>query len=848
MRKKKVLNIVSASAMAASAFVVAAPIEAATVTQVDKLVQTAKATGNILKWAISIEGTADGKTRPWEAYNNAKTAYDNAIKAVNTLPTAEKNKYLADLDENVKLHINRSMAYIDAITAGEIIKEKQRALSYQLDLNLINDDTEKAYHDLSREIRKQAILLDRVYGQSTRDLIRSQYKQSAEKVRDSAIYSVTVKAEIELAQKALATNNPAKAEKHMEEVRKYLKYVDNTVIKRTLTDRFSAIETTFVPKVQKVSAAEPKRIKVDFNKVMLAGYGTNGAENVSNYSVSGKTISSAKLSEDKKSVIIELYDPLYTNTTYSVTVKKNLQTANYETLSKDDYITSFTFSDNTRPTVSYVTTNTNGDLEIRFSELIASNSPLNVTINGKTTAVNYLYYDSDTAVISKAELDRLGLQKGKNYSIVVTGARDLVVNYPNSMNTYSGTFFYNAPIDTSLPEVKNIVAKGERTFTIDFSETLIDLNASHFVITKGNQTIRPSTVKDVSGDKTKFDVEMPISVYGANENSVRLNIQVKNYKDLANNVGRTIDRSLSFSKDSTPPQFVSAHFDLKANEIQIIFNKPLKAGRPLANKIELYEGGKLVTPTPPLKANVDNKLIIDAKNLKDGNYIISVLDGAVQDNSSAQNGNTAFLTQSISKKSDIVKPTVSFSEIAKGEIFAVFSEPVDKSTAESLSNYLIDDKALPAGTSIVLDNNKRNVTITLPEGTIPTTKNYKLTARNVEDLSSNVMSPYSISIRLTDNTQPLLKKAVLYNGNFKLTFSEGVLLRPGAESNFIITVDGVTLGENQYSVRTGSVVSELLIVPLNDVSFIGKKVTIQTSNAGKIIDNEGNVLKEGTRL
>lgn len=849
MRKKKLVKIVSASAMVASALVAAAPTEATTVAQADKLVETAKAAGNILKWAISIEGTADGKTRPWEAYNNAKTAYDNALKAVNSLSAKEKNKYLADLDQNVKLHINRTMAYIDAITAGEIIKEKQRALTSQLDLNLINDDTEKAYHDLSREIRKQAILLDRVYGQSTRDLIRAQYKQSAEKVRDSAIYSVTVKAEIELAQKAITANDFVKAEKHMDEVKKYLKYIDNAVIKNELTNRFNKIETIYTPKVQKVSAAEPKRITVDFNKVMLAGYGTNGAENTSNYAVSGRTISSAKLSEDKKSVIIELYESLYTNTTYTVTVKKNIQTANYETFSKNDYVTSFTFSDTTKPTVSYVTTNTNGHLEIKFSEIIASNSPLNITINGKAVTVNALYYDSDTAVINKTELDRLGLQKGKYYPIVVTGARDVVVNYPNSMNTYSGTFFYNSPIDTSLPEVRNIVAKGERGFTIDFSETLIDLTASHFVITKGNTTIRPSFVKDISGNKTKFEVELPTTVYGANENSVQLNVQIKDYKDLANNVGRTIDRYLSLSKDLAPPQFVSAHFDVNTNEIQVIFNKPLKAGRPLANKIEVYEGGKLVTPTPPLKANVDNKLVIDAKNLRDGNYIISVLDGAVQDNTSAQNSNFAFLTQSISKKSDIVKPTVSFSEITNGKIFAVFSEPVREDTAISLNNYFIDDKTLPVGTSVVLDNNNKNVTITLPEGTIPTTKNYKLSAKNVEDLSANIMTPFSVTLKLTDNKQPDLKSASSdHSGNLKLTFTEGVSLRSNAESNFVITVDNVKLLENQYSVRTGAAAAELLIVPLGSLSFTGKTVTIQTTNAGKIVDNAGNVLREGTKL
>ena len=94
---------------------------------------------------VPIEGTADGKTRPWAAYNAAKSAYDKALKAVNTLPAAQKNRYLAELDQEVKLHITRTMFYIDAITAGEKIKEKQQTLAYQQDLDIINDQTERAY-------------------------------------------------------------------------------------------------------------------------------------------------------------------------------------------------------------------------------------------------------------------------------------------------------------------------------------------------------------------------------------------------------------------------------------------------------------------------------------------------------------------------------------------------------------------------------------------------------------------------------------------------------------------------------------------------------------------------------
>ncbi|MEH7525236.1 Ig-like domain-containing protein [Bacillus sp. JJ1503] len=442
MSRQKAIKVMSASLMAASAFVAASPAGAASSSNVSNLVKEAKDLGTILKWAISIEGTADGKTRPLAAYNAAKEAYDNAVKAVMTLPAAQRHTHLAELEQNVKLHINRTMWYIDALTAGEKIIEKQLALTNQLDSNLINDDTEKAYHELSGEIRKQALLLDRVYGQSTRELIRSQYKYSAEKIRDSAKYAVTVKAEIDLASKALLNQDNLTAVKHIEEARKYLINVDNPSIKKALADHFNLIAETTIPKIEKVTAVEPKRIKVEFSKAMISGNGTNSAENISNYSVSTRTIKSIMLSDDKKSAIIELHDPLNINSNYTVTAKKNIQTEDSASLGSVDFVASFIFSDIGKPVVNSVTADSNGNLELNFSELISALSPIAITIEGIAVSYSSLSSDADTVIVPKSELDRIGLRKGYYYSIVLSGATDLVNPAANVMDPYRGTFFY----------------------------------------------------------------------------------------------------------------------------------------------------------------------------------------------------------------------------------------------------------------------------------------------------------------------------------------------------------------------------------------------------------------------
>ena len=105
-------------------------------------------------------------------YNTTKNASHLAYQAFKTLATQEKAKLTIRMENNVDIHLNRSMAYIDAITSGKKITVKTDNLYEAYQLNPLSDQTEKAYHDLSSEIRKQAILLYRVYGKSTRNAIR----------------------------------------------------------------------------------------------------------------------------------------------------------------------------------------------------------------------------------------------------------------------------------------------------------------------------------------------------------------------------------------------------------------------------------------------------------------------------------------------------------------------------------------------------------------------------------------------------------------------------------------------------------------------------------------------------
>ncbi|QFF97996.1 hypothetical protein PB01_03720 [Psychrobacillus glaciei] len=177
----KTVKIIVSSAIAASAFVSAGISQQAEAAKnIDALVIDAQKAGTVLKWTISIEGTADGVTQPWAQFDAAKDAIAKVEASLNGASYSDKLKYDALLIEP-KTQLQRAQGYLDAITASAKIKEKTKALTEAVPTNNL-DQVEAAYHAMTAEFRKQTILLDRVYGQSTRDRIRNVVKGPAEEL------------------------------------------------------------------------------------------------------------------------------------------------------------------------------------------------------------------------------------------------------------------------------------------------------------------------------------------------------------------------------------------------------------------------------------------------------------------------------------------------------------------------------------------------------------------------------------------------------------------------------------------------------------------------------------------
>ncbi|QEY20726.1 hypothetical protein D0S48_08455 [Psychrobacillus sp. AK 1817] len=315
--KKKAIKIAASTAVAASAFVAAAPVQQAdAATNVNQLATNAQNAGTVLKWAISYEGSADFKTRPFNEFNAAKKAVAAAEAAANKLSATEKLAVQAKLVD-AKVQIVRATAYIDAITSSEKIK----SLTSNLTAATASGDlgkVETAYHAASFEYKKQAKLLDRVYGQSTRDGIRNAVKPAMESALDAVKYDVTVKMHLDKASTLIKESKLEEAAAELAKADYNLTLKDAKFTFKSQLEKSYADVAASLP-LQAISAIGDgaNTVTVKFSKAYTLDKNLTTLE-AGQFKINGLTVQSAKLSEDKKSVILTT-STQKANTEYTVT-------------------------------------------------------------------------------------------------------------------------------------------------------------------------------------------------------------------------------------------------------------------------------------------------------------------------------------------------------------------------------------------------------------------------------------------------------------------------------------------------------------------------------------------------
>ncbi|MGG4023818.1 S-layer homology domain-containing protein, partial [Geobacillus stearothermophilus] len=294
MDKKKAVKLATASAVAASAFVAANPHASQAATDVATVVSQAKAQMKEAYYTYSHTVTETGQFPDikdvYAAYNKAKQAYANAVAVVNKAGGAKKDAYLADLQATYETYVfkanpksgeARVATYIDAYNYAVKLDGLRQDLAKAVEAKDLKK-AEELYHKISYELKTRTVILDRVYGQSTRELLRSQFKAEAQKLRDSLIYDITVAMKAREAQDAVKAGNLDKAKAALDQVNQYVSKVTDAFkaeLQKAAQDAKAAYEAALPFKVESVAVVNAKQIEIKLNKAV----DTSTASNKNNY-------------------------------------------------------------------------------------------------------------------------------------------------------------------------------------------------------------------------------------------------------------------------------------------------------------------------------------------------------------------------------------------------------------------------------------------------------------------------------------------------------------------------------------------------------------------------------------
>lgn len=213
--------------------------KAATSSKAESLVAIAEKHAGALKWQISFELTKEIKNPDMKVFNLTKEAYLLAKLEIAKVSVKEKLILETRLEENVGIHYRRAMGYIDAITSGTKITEKTNRFQELFATNPTSDVTEASYHSLSSEIRKQAILLYRVYGKSTRDAILLKYKTPGETALKGSQNVITAKMHLDTLNKLINEKaEPTAVEPQVEKFLATLEVIEDEEITDVLYDGY----------------------------------------------------------------------------------------------------------------------------------------------------------------------------------------------------------------------------------------------------------------------------------------------------------------------------------------------------------------------------------------------------------------------------------------------------------------------------------------------------------------------------------------------------------------------------------------------------------------------------------
>lgn len=792
MDKKKAVKLATASAVAASAFVAANPHASQAATDVATVVSQAKAQMKQAYYTYSHTVTETGQfpdiNDVYAAYNKAKQAYANAVAVVNKAGGAKKDAYLADLQATYETYVfkanpksgeARVATYIDAYNYATKLDAMRQELKAAVDAKDLKK-AEELYHKISYELKTRTVILDRVYGQTTRELLRSTFKADAQALRDSLIYDITVAMKAREAQDAVKAGNLDKAKAALDQVNQYVSKVTDAFkaeLQKAAQDANAAYEAALTPKVESVSAINLKQVKITFNKDV----DVTTAETVGNYtfpSASGLTVTSAKA--NGKEVILTLTNSAAQQQTADLTIE-NVKTVNGELIGKTTK--SVKFLDVTAPTVASVEAIGPKTLKVKFSEIL-STVPTFTLDDGTIAIVNVAFTPgSDEAVLTLGTQPASGTHKLK----VKDGADYAGFKVEEVVKEF--TF----ATDATAPTV-TVKSASPKKIVLEFNEdvtNVMDANVEFYHTYKGVAAYKAT--KTLNGRELTLDFANPLP-----EGPFKLFLSYVDEKgaqiaDLWGNKVPAQTITGNVTVDTVAPTVTKVEA-VSNTQIKVTFSEEVTGGDVLGNYTLKDAAGNTVNLTSV--STTDNKTFtITTPTLNGGSYTLTIKN--VKDKSINEN-KLADYTTTVSVK-DVVPPTVSdLDSNAQGiqaqllstkKVKIVFSEVMDKASIENKLNYLFGGAALDSKVTVTAVDGNKAVILDFTDATQdPAGKT--LQVLRVLDAAGNPIAAASTDVQVPSTVSaPLFDKAEATGKNtIKLYFKE--IITGAQADDFEVSVDG----------------------------------------------------------
>ena len=555
------------------------------------------------------------------------------------------------------------------------------------------------------------------------------------------------------------------------------------------------------------------------------------------------------------------------------------------------------FSDTVKPSVSSVTVLENGNLKVKFSERYSAPAGARVYVDGVQVNTGGETLSDDTYngyyTIPKANITAAftgagkTYENGKTYPVIVSGFKDFV---GQTMEVYEGSF--TSTVVADAPEVTSLIAKDETTLELTFSEEILGANKDGATnnaanigltsITKNNVALAASTATTTDGKK--FTISLPTAanaIYDGTkkETSANLVVKLSGYKDLGNNLGEDVQKSVTVTKDTVKPSVSNVKYAFAAgpdNKITLTLSENTVAaaaalqGTAAGDNFYITDSDGVrydvatADITNALTGTTDKDIVIDLDTVvgtptANGTYTLHIAAGAFTDQ--GVNGGNDNAAQTIQYKVtgaavDTAKPTAVVTAGANnGQITVTYNEAVKggdvAASATNLANYKLNGAALPSGTTISLNPARLVATISLPAGYVETSGARTLKVSGVQDLAGNTIDTDTQAVVLVENKKPELTAAKVIDGELVLTFSENTAGFNGTTfttPDFEVKVNGVDVTEAAGTLSASKVANNQLNISVTGTSLATGTITVEVLAASDITDVAGNASVKETKV